>query len=249
VLARWDYLAEMILRPRCPQYSRGAQGAIFVIDATVGDTHYFLKAVAGKISDDAYCSLTQLDGFMFPNDEISVIQISRVIEEARFPSEDVYEYAYAINTCGQDGLRRLDPYLLFAVSAIFLYCNKREPLGAPHECEFLRNMIATSVEISERTIDDACVRFMRDLSCDLNEQSSRQECFSGAALAFALEALGIAPAEDDQRVTNLARIRMKGAHPYDVTLTPEELDWWRYLGDQVESSEQRARLLDMIPVS
>jgi hypothetical protein len=221
-----------------------------VIDADAGEINYLLKSLSGNISDDAYCSLTQLDGFMFPNDVISVIQIARVVEEARFPFEDIYEYGYAINACRQDGLRRLDPYLLFAVSAIFLYCNKREPLGAPHECGFLRNMIATSVNINESGMNDACVRFIRELSCDLNERSSRQECFSGVALAFVLEALGIASTENDQHVTDLARTKMKGAHAYDITLTPEELDWWRDLGNRLESgNEQRTRLLDMIPVS
>ncbi len=221
-----------------------------MIDATFGNVHYLLKMASGKISDDAYCSLTQLDGFMFPNDEISVIQIARAIEEARFPSEDVYEYAYAINACRQDALRRLDPYLLFAISAIFLYCNKREPLGAPHECEFLRNMIATSVAINEGAADDACVRFMREISCDLNEQSSRQECFSGVALAFVLEVLGIAATESDRHATDLARIKMKGAHAYNLTSAREELDWWRDLGSRLQiGSEQRTRLLDMIPVS
>ena len=71
--------------------------------------HDVLKVVSGKISDDAYCSLTQMNGFQFPNDEISVIQIIRCIEKARFPTSPKYEYAYAINACGQDDLRRVDP--------------------------------------------------------------------------------------------------------------------------------------------
>lgn len=219
-------------------------------DLVIGNTHYLLRAVSGRISDDAYCSLTQLDGFMFPNDEISVIQIMRAVEEARFPSENVYEYAYAINACRQDGLRRLDCYLLFAISAIFIYCNKREPLGAAHECEFFRNMISASAAINESATDDACVRFIREISCDLDEQSSRQECFSAVALAFVLEVLGIANTENDRHAIDLARVKMKGAHAYDLTLAREELDWWRDLGCCLENgSEQRTRLLDMIPVA
>lgn len=233
----------------CAMFKRRVRTG-FVIDAVAGNTNYLLKVVSGKISDDAYCALTQLDGFRSPNDEVSVIQIARAVEEAKFPSEDSYEYAYAINACRQDGLRRLDSYLLFAVSAIFLNCNKREPLGAPHESELFRNMIATSVAINEDAIADVCVRFMRELSCSLNEQSSRQECFSGVALAFALEIHGIAATENDRHATDLARKKMKGAHAYDLTLTPEELDWWRDLGNRLENaSARRTRLLDMVPVS
>ena len=182
---------------------------------------------------------------MFPNDDVSVIQISRAVEEARFPSDAFYEYACAINDCRQDGLRRLDPHLLFAISAIFLYCNKREPLGAPHECEFLRNMITASLAISEGATSDACVQFIRELSSDLNERSLRQECFAGIALAFVLEVLGMATTENDRHAIDLARARMEGAHVYDLTLTPEELDWWIDFGIRLDSgSQQRTRLLD-----
>ena len=178
--------------------------------------HDVLKVVSGKISDDAYCSLTQMNGFQFPNDEISVIQIIRCIEKARFPTSPKYEYAYAINACGQDDLRRVDPRLLYGVSAIFLYCNKRKPLGAPHECEFLRNMIVASVAINEEPVTIALLMFLRALSKDLNDRSAFQELFALVAMAYVLRQFGIAVSKEDHDMLDVARKKMPRAHPVYV---------------------------------
>lgn len=128
-----------------------------------------------------------------------------------------------------------------------MYCNKREPLGAPHECEFLRNMIVASVAINEEPVINALLLFLRALSKDLNDRSSFQELFSLVAMAYVLRQFGIPVSKEDQDMLHMARKKMFRAHPYAVTLYPDELQWWRDTGRLLESTGPGMGLLELIP--
>ena len=108
-------------------------------------------------------------------------------------------------------------------------------------------MIVASVAINEEPVTIALLMFLRALSKDLNDRSAFQELFALVAMAYVLRQFGIAVSKEDHDMLDVARKKMPRAHPHMVTLYPVELQWWRDIGQLLESTGPGIGLVEMLP--
>ena len=120
----------------------------------------FLAALAERIDDRELDRLGREGGFEPPN-RFPVEAFARVLESRTFPTEDVYDYEWAIYESGLECLKEYSSWMQLYLAALYVYCNKRRQWGITVESDYYYFMIELALDERQRQeILPLCLSFV-----------------------------------------------------------------------------------------
>ena len=111
----------------------------------------FVEVLGDKISLKEFDLLRAEAGFNAPNN-FPIGSIIHPLLSKQFPSEDPYEYEWAIYECGFDCLWNYSAWMRTYLASLYIYCNKRRQWGISIESDYYYLVIETALNQQPKEI-------------------------------------------------------------------------------------------------
>lgn len=109
----------------------------------------FLGALAEEIDPRELGQLAKEGGFSPPN-LFPIEAIARILKSRTFPTEDFYEYEWAIYESGLERLKEYSSWMQLYLASLYVYCNKRRQWGITIESDYFYLMIELALDERQR---------------------------------------------------------------------------------------------------
>ncbi len=109
------------------------------------EPYEFLKKLENDIDFDEFTELAAMAGFSDPNN-FPIEKITNILETKSFPTEDHYEFLWAIYECGRDELTHMSCPMRIYLASLYVYCNKIYLWGTAIESDYYLIMLNAAIE-------------------------------------------------------------------------------------------------------